>query len=251
MENGAEDDKVDPASKQQIPEKSSVRYKKCLKEFNNWMDSNQEADVTEKVLMAYLQHKSATLAPNSLASLYSMLKTCLPKLGSFVQVQAYLKKITKNYKPSKSLSFASEEFHEFVLRAPDDRFLMHKVVLILGISGTLRGNEICDLKSSDVVDKGEFIQVEVKDAKANVDRRFIVVNSDGLNFANVIRKYSGLRPKDRPDPRYLFAYGNGKGSIYPVGVHRVRTVPSEAAKYLNLPDPKKYTGHALRRTEGA
>lgn len=127
-----------------LPETSSGRYK----EFQNWMDSNGLTSITEN-------NKFATLAPNSL---FSMLKSCLLKerLGSFVQVQAYLNKSTKNYKPKRSFSFAAEEFHGFNMRAPDDRFLLHKVVLILDISGAVRGNEIFELKSCDVLDKGDY-----------------------------------------------------------------------------------------------
>lgn len=33
-----------------------------------------------------------------------------------------------------------------------------------------------------------------------------------------------------------------------VGIHKVRVIPTEVAQYLNLPDYKNYTGHALRRT---
>lgn len=155
-----------------------------------------------------------------------------------IGVQAYLKNLTKNYKPKKSLSFDAEDFYGFVMRAPDDRFLPHQVVLILGISRAMRGNEIFELKSCDVQDKGEFIQVEVKDTKTYGDRTFYVVNSESLKFADVLRKYSAMRPGHRKDPRYLFAYGKGKGADNPVGIHKVRIIPCEVAQYLDLPDDK-------------
>lgn len=98
------------------------------------------------------------------------------------------------------------------------------------------------------MDKGDFIQVEVKDTTNNVERRFGVENSEGCNFADVIRKYSELRPPHRLDQRFLFAYEKGRGRNLPVGIYKVRSIPSDAAKYLNFPSPKQYTGHALRRT---
>lgn len=214
-----------------LPEKSVDRYKKSLKDFRNWMSANGLDKISENAVLVYLKQKSTTLAPNSLFSLFSMLKTGLPKekLETFNQVQAYLKKINKNYKPKKSLSFASEDFHGFILRAPDIQYLLHKVVLILGISGAMRGNEIFVLKSTDIMDKEEYIQVEVKDTKNNLDRKFVVVNSESLKFADIIRKYSAMRPLQRADPRFLFSYANGKGINNPVGINKVRIIPSEAA----------------------
>lgn len=61
MTNGADDDEDRLAMEEKIPEKSRTRYKKCLKEFRNWMEANGQAAV-------YLKHKSLTLAPNSLFS---------------------------------------------------------------------------------------------------------------------------------------------------------------------------------------
>lgn len=56
------------------------------------------------------------------------------------------------------------------------------------------------------MDKEEYIQVEVKDTKNNLDRRFVVVNSESLKFADIIRKYSAMRPLQIADLRFLFAY---------------------------------------------
>lgn len=128
-------------------------------------------------------------------------------------------------------------------------FLLLQVILILGISGTMRGNDIFDLNMEDVVDLATHIQISVKDTKCHVNRQFVIVNSDRVQYATIIRKYNSLRPPDRQDQRYLTAYTKGKCHNLPVGIHKVRRVPSAVASYLGLSEPEKYTGHTARRLQ--
>lgn len=122
------------------------------------------------------------------------------------------------------------------------------MIIILGISGAMRCNEIFELKLENVIDKGSHIKVSVKDTKNYVDREFIIISSDRADYAGIIRKFTELRPSNRTDPRYLTAYNNGKCTNLAAGIHKVRSTPSIVAKYLGLNDPKMYTGHSCRRS---
>lgn len=232
-----------------IPEKSRDRYLKTLKEFTNWLDE-QNCTADEDSVLVYLQHKSKTLAPNSLFSVFSMLKKCLPSInmGSFHSVKGFLKNKNKGYRPNKARTFTASEFDKFILEADDFVFLLHKVILILGISGAMRCNEIFVLNMEDVVDKETFIQISVKDTKNYVDRQFFIIDTERAQYANIIRKYNALRPPNRSDKRYLTAYNKGKSTNLPVGINKIRSVPGAVASYLGLSEPEKYTGHTSRRS---
>lgn len=169
-------------------------------------------------------------------------------MKNYHNVMAFLRNKNRGYKPKKSLSFTEEDFHTFIVSAPDEIYLLHKVVLIIGIAGALRGIEIFQIKNADVVDNGNVLQIEVRDTKNHTDRRFVVVNSERIKYVDILKKYASLRPESRTDERYLVAYKNGKCVNNPVGIHKIRGIPCEAAKFLGKTDPQLYTGHALRRT---
>lgn len=64
-----------------IPVKSGERYKRAQTDFKEWMEKEKISEISEKVILVYLELKSQTLAPNSLFSLFSMIKACNPNIG--------------------------------------------------------------------------------------------------------------------------------------------------------------------------
>lgn len=102
---------------------------KTLKDFNKWVDEKPCATIDEDAVLAYLQYKSETIAPNSLFSVFSMLKKCLPSIdmGTFNNVKGFLKIQNKGYRPNKAKTFTHTEFDRFLLEADDETFLLHKV----------------------------------------------------------------------------------------------------------------------------
>lgn len=233
-----------------LPDQSRERYEKALKEFQNWMLENGISIIEEKVVLVYLSKKSETVAPTTLWSIFSMIKKCLPaaNMGNYHEVISYLKKTRKGYRPKKAETFTQSQFHSFVADAPDTKFLLAKVILILGTAGAMRSKEIFELKKCNVVDCGSYIQVAVLETKNDLDRKFVVVNADGIICADLIRKYMALRPITRTDPRFLVAYQKGKCVNSAVGYSNVRSIPRIVSKFLGIPIPVRYTGHALRRT---
>lgn len=112
------------------------------------------------------------------------------------------------------------------------------------MTGACRGDEITKLTVDNVKDYGEEIIVKIPDTKTIVSKMYLI----GGAFAEVIRKYSKLRPTNAETNRYLLNYQNGKCTVQVVGKHKIARMPKDIATYLNLKDPKDYTGHSFRRT---
>lgn len=81
-------------------------------------------------------------------------------------------------------------------------------------------------------------------------RTFTITNnpSSSVNFLEIIRKYSSLRPIHAGTPRFFLQYIAGKCSIQVVGANTFGKIPSRIAAYLNKPDYKLYTGHCFKST---
>lgn len=233
-----------------LPDRSKPRYEKASKEFQEWMASENISEITEEVILVYLSEKSKTIAPTGLQSLFCMLKATHRhiKFGSFLDVKAFLKKKAVGYRPKKSKIFGIDQCTTFIREADDKCHLLYKVIVILGIAGAMRKIEIFKLQFLDVNDKAEYIEVNVKDTKTNVDRRFVVVNDATVNFADILRAYMQMRPPQRTDTRFLVAYRNGKCTNLPVGINTIGGTPTKMATFLKLPNPEMYTGHSFRRS---
>ncbi|EFA13552.1 hypothetical protein TcasGA2_TC016334 [Tribolium castaneum] len=57
-----------------LPAKSRPQYEKTYLQFRQWCSMKKIDQVTENVLLAYLEEKSTTLKPPTLWALYAMLK---------------------------------------------------------------------------------------------------------------------------------------------------------------------------------
>jgi hypothetical protein len=66
-----------------------------------------------------------------------------------------------------------------------------------------------------------------------------------LNFENT---GISLRPKAVPKDRFFLSYRNKRCTVQPVGKNHFGGIPCKVATYLDLANPKAYTGHCLRRT---
>lgn len=115
-----------------IPDKSRERYENAYKIFKNWC-TEKSININEKSLLAYFVIRSEKLkAPGSLWAEYSMLKSTIfindsIDISKFLTLIAFLKKKNVGYRPKKASVFTKEEFSKFLLEAPDEKFLAHKV----------------------------------------------------------------------------------------------------------------------------
>lgn len=114
------------------------------------------------------------------------------------------------------------------------------------IFGACRTNELVNMLSSDIEDRGAVIVVNVSKTKNDVNRKFTIIEEEELSAARLVREYSALRPQGVL--RFFVAYRNKKCTLQPVGKNTFGKIPSMVAEWLGLNNPKAYTGHCGRRT---
>ena len=194
-----------------------------------------------------------------------MLKTMLlVRLGkdikNFEKVKAFLKKKSFKYKVKKSEAFTVEQISDFLRQADDNEYLVAKVALLFGIFGACRKGELVSMKIQHITehkDKNEgkdHLLVEIPETKTGIRRSFVVVGhpEDAVNALLYYKKYFALRPtfsqEGTHQDRFFLKYLNGKCSRQPLGLHNIGGIPYRIATFLHLDNPKRYTGHAIRRS---
>lgn len=232
-----------------LPEKSRGRYLRAFEDFEKWMRGKDVTVINETVVLAYMKEESEKKAPTTLWSMYSMLRTTLSSkknidISKFSMLQSFLKSKSRGYHPKKSAVLSEKEVQQFLTEAPDEVYLLEKVILVLGICGACRRHEIHQLLLSDVSEKGDAIYVRLRITKNQKPRSFALTDE----FYDISKKYLALRPRDFAGKQLLVAYRNGKCIKQVVGIHTIGGIPKKIAKYLGLPDPECYTGHAFRRS---
>lgn len=75
-------------------------------------------------------------------------------ISTYKKLIAFLKRQNDYYEPKKSKVLTMENVLTFLNMAPDDTFLLVKVVLIFGLNGACRRAELCSLKAKDIEDTG-------------------------------------------------------------------------------------------------
>lgn len=123
--------------------------------------------------------------------------------------------------------------------------MIYQVILILGISGGCRCDELFRMKVNDVEEMNSMLLVKVTDNKTKKCRTFAVL---GDVYIQKYKKYISLRPTGLKDDRLFFKYCNGRSYRMVMGIHKIGSAAKEAAAYLKLPDSNKYTGHSFRKT---
>lgn len=236
-----------------LPRKSKVKYEKAYDIFKSWCSMKKIPKITENVLLAYMAEKSKIMKASSLWSIYSMLKTTLRvkenlEIGQFNNVIAFLKQQSVGHIRKKSKIFTKEDVQTYLLEAPDDMHLMNKVVLIFGIAGACRREELAKLTIDDVDDKDTILVVKISDTKNHVPRTFTIVNNNDCDYLGIYRKYRTLRPKNSTTNRLFIRYNKSTCMNQNVGINTFGKIPQLIAQYLKLQDPALYTGHCFRRT---
>lgn len=114
------------------------------------------------------------------------------------------------------------------------------------IFGACRTNELVNMLSSDIEDRGSVIVINVSKTKNDINRKFTIIDEEDLGAARLVREYSALRPQGVL--RFFVGYRNKKCTLQPVGKNTFGKIPSKVAEWLGLDNPKAYTGHCGRRT---
>ncbi|KAJ3662029.1 hypothetical protein Zmor_006397 [Zophobas morio] len=122
-----------------LPEKSRDVYKKVCQKFLRWKEQQGIGEITEMVILNYLQDQSKNAAPSSMWNYCSMIKACLIAfenidIGRFPKVKALLKQKSRGYRSKKSKVLDREEVLRFVIEAPDEVYLLVKMILVVEIA---------------------------------------------------------------------------------------------------------------------
>ncbi|KAJ6626763.1 Transcription factor grauzone, partial [Pseudolycoriella hygida] len=239
----------DKALGQMMHKKSINRYRQAYEVFKKWQTSYGSTGYDEKTMMAYFASVEEKYSPNTMWSMYSMIrKTIIWKhnidISKHSKLLSWLKQKNGGYKSTRSNVFEAEEISRFVVEAPNSSYLAMKVILAFGIMGIFRGSEVINLTIDNIKDNGDDIIVRVPSRKIKTSKVCVV---DG-EFTNIIREYLKLRPPNVPTNRLFLQYRDGKCTRQVMGKNTIANVPKEIAKFLELPNIKSYNCHAYRRS---
>ncbi|KAJ3659618.1 hypothetical protein Zmor_011298 [Zophobas morio] len=129
-----------------LPLKSKNAYEKVYVSFQDWKNKNRIKEVTEDVILAFLDMRSQKLSPCSLWPEYSMLKATL-KAKENIDIEKF------------------EEIKTFLQEADDGEYLFEKVALIFGIAGACRKADLCAMRFDDIQDCGDVLNIVIPDTK--------------------------------------------------------------------------------------
>ena len=97
----------------------------------------------------------------------------------------------------------------------------------------------------DIEEQGELLLVDIPKNKTDNPRKFTIT----AELAQVVKKYINLRPQNTPSKcRFFIRYEKNTCVKVSMGKSKISAVPKEVASWLSLPNPERFTGHALRRT---
>lgn len=119
----------------------------------------------------------------------------------------------------------------------------------MGVAGACRLDDLVNLTVDNIQDHGTILIVKVPDSKSS-HRTFTVSGGEQQSFCplSVYRKYLSLRPSHTKTQRLFLYFKDGKCTIQVVGRNALGKIPSHIARYLDLPEPSRYTGYCFRRS---
>ncbi|XP_031328935.1 uncharacterized protein LOC116159960 [Photinus pyralis] len=234
------------------PSKSGEKYLAAYQHFIQWCNGKNVIIYSENVLLAYFNQmqKDKKWKSSTMWSRYSMIKSELIikhgiNISQYLKLRCFLKKANEGYSAKKSRIFTKEQFEGFLVDAPDDVYLGIKIVLLIGVTGACRCDEMMKMNIGDIEDMENLILIKIPDSKTKKVRSFTII---GEMFMNIYHKYASLRPRDMQERRFFLKYQNGKCYKNVMGIHTISAVPRKVAEFLKLGNVQEYTGHCLRRT---
>ncbi|KAJ8685454.1 hypothetical protein QAD02_021247 [Eretmocerus hayati] len=244
-----------------LPVKSRREYELAYAHFSKWLHDNRSPPITENILMLYFEELSHTYSPPTLWSKWSMIKTLLNlrsniKMGDFQNLKQFLKNFNKSFKAKQAAVFRWEDIEKFLRDAENFIYSAMKVVLIFGICGAMRCDEMVKLLTTDVRDMASPVEmneqnqnqfqfyVSINDTKTFNPRSFVI----GSIFYSTVKAYIDLRPTNWDNSRLFIFYSKGKCSRQNMGKNRPGDMAKNIAAYLGLKNQGDFTGHSFRRT---
>lgn len=237
-----------------IPIKSRKLYERTYDNFAKWCKIKKIKCITENVVLEYVTGIYDKYKTSSLWTQYSMLKATLiahknVDISKFKKVLDLLKGKTDNCVPKKTLILTREHIDTFISKAPDERFLMIKVALIIGVSGACRREELCALTIDNIEDTDSSLIVTIQEPTTKIIRKFTIHDNHERkqSYLAFIKKYAALRPANAEHRRFFIFYKNGRCSTQVIGKNTFSKLPTIIATFLGLPDPDLYSGSCFRK----
>lgn len=232
-----------------IPEISKDKYSNAYNMFNVWRKDKNVHSYSENVLLAYFTKLAKKYKASTLWTQYSMLRTMLNinnnvEIVKYAKLRAFLKRKSDGYRSKKSRIFTSEQIHNFIKEAPDNEYLLTKVVLIMGVMGACRRDELYKMKLNYFEDLGSAVLVKIPNTKTKISRTFTVTGY----FYKIYKIYADLRPQNCKESCFFLNYQKGKCTVQRIGINKFGIMGKVIATYLKLPNPELYTGHCFRRS---
>ncbi|KAJ3655336.1 hypothetical protein Zmor_014470 [Zophobas morio] len=111
------------------------RYHKEYKQFCAWKRQNAVSERNEKIMRAYLFDLSKKMSSSSLWSKFSMVKPTLQfhenvDISGLSKLRAFVKKQSVGYQPKQAKTLTREDLVKFVKEAPDQQYLLAKVIIV-------------------------------------------------------------------------------------------------------------------------
>lgn len=241
-----------------IPQKSKKNYANAYQKYLLWKKKNKATSDSERVIGCYIDSLKGKIVPTSLWVTLSMIRShLLVDTGVLIKtprVNANIKQHCEGYIPKQAAVLTKEQFSVFLLQSSDEEFMVAKAIIALGLSGALRKCEIYNMKFGEVKQlQGTFL-ISIPRSKTNTTGSFAVTSptdsENPLNYYTYLERYHKKRvalggARDTP---YLMQLRFGKCTRQRVGDHSIGNVPKIVATFLELEDPKRFTGHSFRRS---
>ena len=160
-----------PEISKQDYEKTFTKYKLFLEKYNR-----SPEQTTYNVLLSYVSILSnLDYSASTLRKTFSILKTTLLEKHSlsldFQKIERYIAKKEKTHLQKQSSVFTQQEISFFLQNADDSKFLIHKLITLISIYGTLRCNEITNLTWDNIVEQGDKLLILILESKTKKKRR--------------------------------------------------------------------------------
>lgn len=117
-----------------LPTKSRSLYNKAYDNFIAWKLENKASSFSENVFLAYFQSLHGKFKPSSLWVEYSKLKSTInlyhqTDISKYAKLLAFLKRKSEGFKAKKAQTFLPDHLKTFIDEAPDQTYLLTKVIV--------------------------------------------------------------------------------------------------------------------------
>ena len=259
--------------------KSAKSYSDFIKRFIGFCEEkNFKPDNLVNAAVAFFDHLRETkkpdgtrhYAPSNYRPWFSILKVFFEHTGRgnlevlSPIIETLIGRWESGHQTKKASTFSKDELLKFMLEAPnDEKFLLKKAYLVVAKAFAARGIEAvdvecCDIQHVQTTDGEDMYYISYERSK----QRGLTRDSDknalitGRIEVDCLKMYlstfeSGMR--DAAEGRLwrkLTANKEGKllATKQKVGKNTIANYGKDIARYLQLPEPEKYTGHFIRRT---